>query len=261
MRKRKSFLPAAQTGTMLDPIGSHGLYRPSTNDQYVFLLWDPPNPGARTPIPLAQTWADTGPPASIGYYVFLPSIPDSDQALTELEEKLRSAEPTPPTITGFGWIQFTPGTDLVINGWVQLALNQDQHPIVAENVDITLPAAMLPFCFPKNLSVISIMDAGDLSGLAMTTPLPLPGAPALGVTIPLTGALTGAICFAAFPRSFVSGDSTIKDLTAVCLYPPNPFDHQRNRMTPTGVEYQFSVDPADNSYRISPALSSAESRP
>jgi hypothetical protein len=244
---------------MLDPIGSHGLYRPSTKDQYVFLLWDPPNSGARPPIPLIQTWSDAGPPASIGYYVFLPTIPDSNSALDELEQKIRSAQPTTPETTGFGWIKFTP-KQFEIDGWVQLSLDQQQHPIVAKNVDITLPAAMLPFCFPKNLPVISIMDAGDLSGLAMTTPLPLPGAPALGVTIPLTGDLAGAICFAAFPQSFVSGDSTIKDLTVVRLYPPNPFDHQRNRTTPTGAQYLLSVNSSGDAYHLSALASFTKSR-
>jgi hypothetical protein len=253
------FFPVNQT--VLTRIAATALFKPPTQvagGAFLFMRLNPT--GVPQQLPLDDTWATTGTPTALGYYLFLKTVPtDSDAA--NFESQLRSLlTGDAPTASSFVWLKYnpkgTPGANVKIQFTVPLSLDVEKRPRVAANVVVPLPQGMPAIAFGDGTLVLPSLDGdGFLRALVCTYPS-LPGAqnPAgSGITIPLVDAGIGCLRFdglISLPgKDGGSANGATKALVNVQRDPLDPFDFSRNFTTLTGLNYFLSHD--QNGYHIS----------
>jgi hypothetical protein len=223
----------------LTRIPSTALYTPPAGPRFVFLLWSPPQqpPAA---IALADTWADEGLPARVGWYAFVPAIPSGQDAI-ELEKHLRGRLASERGVT---WGS-SPFPLLAI---VAIGLDDANHAAVATDAPVTLPPGLPELGFQKGLWLTGLGEDGP-ARLALADPA---GEPRLGLAVELTSKLSGGVWFTAFLESQAGGDRSVKPLAAVRIDPLNPYDPERTRITPLGPRYVLVHEP-QGGYRLEEA--------
>jgi hypothetical protein len=247
--------------TVLKRIAATALFKPpaqAAGGAFLFMRLNPADVPQQ--LPLDETWATTGTPAALGYYIFLKTTPaDSDAA--SFESQLRALLPgVAPTASSFVWVKYnpnvTPGANVKVQFIVPLSLDVEKRPRVAANVVVPLPPGMPAIAFGDGTLVLPSLDGdGFLRALVCTYPS-LPGAqnPAgSGITIPLTDASVGCLRFdgmISLPRKDgVGAHGAIKSLVNVQRDPLDPFDPSRNSTIITGLNYFLSHD--QNGYHLS----------
>lgn len=206
------------------------LYKPNSSASFVFLLWEM----ALSPplLDIDETWADAGPPARKGYYVFLPSAGSAISHV--IETALRSSAPEPET-TGFAWFDPHGATTVVA-----VALDADE-PVIQSDAPVVLPEPVMPFVFAAGLQVRATRDGdGAMDGLLLTLPRRPSVQGARGITIPFVNPNAGCIHFLGVLESTVLGDSSTKTLADVVIDPLRPTDDTRTHIDPLANQYHLS---------------------
>ncbi len=219
------------TNVDLAQIGSSALYAPASGGRFVFLRWDGANPPAS--IQLAATWASSGPPAAEGWHVLV-TAPPSAAAAAAFESSLRGVL---AASRGFAWA-ITPPATFALAGQVPIGLDLAGKPIVASDSPIALPRGITQLTFSGGLALTAV-DPPDLTGISAAAPA---GNPGPGIVVALAGDAPGCVRLRGLLYSTVVGDRSRKDLAEVQLDPLAPFDPDRTKITPLGLEYELIHD-------------------
>jgi hypothetical protein len=194
----------------LTRVASTAIYTAPAPETLAFLLYDASAPPAT--IPLESTWAASGTPAAVGYYLFLTSPPTP----ATLEKQLRAALPaTAPTASGCVWA-VNDGDPITVAAVLSLTLDAKQEPIVA--ADTQLPSGDPPFGFAAG----TIVKASIGEGVLVLTHPSVAGAYGArsGVSISLTGSITRCASFTGLVSlEAPNGDSALKYIASVEVDP------------------------------------------
>jgi hypothetical protein len=217
------------TQATLARVGSTLLYQPPAPDAgfIAFLLWE----GGNAPpagIPSTDTWSAKGPPARVGWYLFL----DAATVDAAFEKALRGAL-RQPSLTSFAWVRYAAGS-LTLATTAALAAGGEGEPVLAQDVPIPLPPGV------RGLTLLGgapVFARGDVEGFEFSYP-PGPGLPPPtdgGAGVPLSGAGAGAFAL----RGLVDAgqDPLRKTLLYVQVDPLRPFDGARTYQSFTGRDY------------------------
>jgi hypothetical protein len=238
----KSHSPAANAVTLALIPGTN-LYQPvlpGPGENMLFLRWSTASPPQQ--LALEDTWAETGPPANPGYFIFLNIMPASADA-GAVEQDLRKALP-PPVHTGFVWAIYTAGETPAVSVQILLSVkrNQAQAPCVDGNTTFnTLPGAER-VGFGDASPVLTTLAGGSIIGFRVGYPPAMSAYTPRGVAValPMTGAGVGCAQFAGLVNAFsepAGGASAKKTLVAVSIDPLHPLDTSRNYRTFTGQDF------------------------
>lgn len=236
--------------TSLVRIPDTTLYKPaqlSPDEAMVFLLWDTTAPPAT--IELSDTWSDSGPPAKVGYYVFLNAIPPNASAKS-FESALR-ADLDAPAATGFVWARYDAPSKAEVQTAVVLKMNGANRPVIADNVTMQLPAGVETLGFGADAPVTA---SGSIDNFVVAYP-PLKGANSPrgpGIRIGISLGSVGCLGFSGLVNvNPPEGERVLKTMVAVQIDPIRPFDPQRTYQVFSGRNYFLEKSGA--SYEITPA--------
>jgi hypothetical protein len=244
--------------TLLKTAPATPLYQPASpgpGENMLYLRWDTGAPPQS--LTLEETWADTGPPSTAGYFVFLNAVPSLQDAAA-LEKALRSVLPAPVT-TGFVWAIFPSKSSSPVHTLLKTKLNASGNPCVDGDTPLTGLLGPIGVGFGDGSPVMAARKEGFITGFVVTYP-PVPPARlplGIGVTLPMAGGSVGCVQFQGLIDALdnsASGASATKALVSVSMDPLHPIDPthpDRNRVTYTGAEYLLTIE--GNSGRISPS--------
>jgi hypothetical protein len=203
-------------------------------------------------IPLEETWAESGTPPHVGYFLFLDAQPTDAKAF---EEEIKGSLPA-PTASAFAWV--VTGSPLSVLTLLKTKLNSLNAPCVNGDTQLNLALpGQASVGFGDGSPILAASSDGIIKGVVVTYP-PLAGAqpPSVsGVMLPLAGDYVGCVRFVGLTPApggaSAFGDSVVKALVIVSLDPLNPLDTSRNRVTFTGASFILTRDA--NGYHISRA--------
>jgi hypothetical protein len=243
-------------GVTLQRVKSTSLYQPEqpgNGENLFFLLWDASAPPAS--IPLEDTWAASGTPRSVGYFLFLNVLPAGGD-VAAFEQDIRKLLPNPIT-SAFVWVVYTPGPNSAnVKTLLKTKLNASQNPCVDGDTELVLLPGQKRIGFSDGALIFALASGGLITGFVSSYPT-LAGAQApgtLGVALPMIGGLVGCVRFGGlinFAALSADSSSARKTLVEVAIDPLHPLDIQRNFERFTGEDFILSQD--GNSYSISRA--------
>jgi hypothetical protein len=238
--------PVPQTTALYQPA------RPGRNENMFFLRWatDAPPPT----IPLEKTWAKSGTPPEVGYFLFLDAPPAGARAF---EQAMRDSLPA-PTASAFAWVVTGPPASVLTLLKTRLSQDQSNAPRVDGDTQLNLALpGQESVGFGDGSPILASSTGGLVHGFVVTYPS-LPGAQpptASGVSLPMAGDFVGCVQFAGLKDTphdaGASGDSAVKALVTVSIDPLHPLDTTRNQLTFTGASFLLTQDA--NGYHISRA--------
>jgi hypothetical protein len=239
-------------GVTLQRIASTTLYQPQSpapGEAMWFLLWSQADPPAQ--LTLEQTWAESGPPAAPGYFLFLNELPQQGNAAS-FEEKVRALLPA-TALAGFVWAVYTPKKDDVkVQTRIGLDLDSGNRPVVDADTSFVLPPGMTELGVGKGAPVTASAPGGLVDAFVVSYPPqegadpPRPG----GLTLPMTGGFVGCVRFGGLVNALNDGkgSSVLKSLVEVQVDPLRPVDPKRTFQTFTGLDYLLVAE--GNGYRL-----------
>lgn len=245
-------MSANQTGgVVLQQVQATMLFQPEQpgpGENLYFLRWDTKAPAL--PIPLEDTWAESGTPPTSGYFLFLDAPPADATSFEQALRKILSA----PTTTAFAWAVSAPTP--TVQTLFKTRLNDSNKPCVDGDTQLALLPGSKGVGFGDGSPILAADAGGFIGGFVITYP---PGAGAQapapsGVSLPLTGACVGCVQFAGLTDSFDAqpgGASALKTLVNVSIDPHRPLDTKRTYETFTGANFILTQD--GNSYFITRA--------
>ena len=248
-------------GVILQPVESTSLYQPAQpapGENMLFLLWDA---GAHpATIPLENTWAASGPPVSVGYFLFLNVLPAAG-TFAAFEQTIRklliaALEPLTALVTsGFAWVVYDLKTQTpTIQTLLKTKLDNSQHPVVDGDTELVLLRGQKRVGFSDGTPLFATAPRGSITDFVSTYPV-LAGAQTpqqTGVALPMTGGLVGCVRFAGLvnlPNLREDASSARKTLVDVAIDPLHPLDTKRNFKRFTGNNFILTQD--GNTYSIS----------
>jgi hypothetical protein len=248
--------PHSKTGAAeLVRIPATSLYRRSQatpGEAMIFLRWSV----VASPDTLAihLTWANSGPPAEPGYYVFLNEVPP-DATAPAFEEALRGLL-VKPAATGFVWALYLAPAKASMQTAIQMSLGAANQPMVADSVTMQLPPGVRTLGFRAQTPVASMGTAPSIDGFVFTYP-PLPGSDpptGAGISLGIDKGTIGCLRFDALVnvRPVKEGATeALKALVQVQIDPIRPFDPQRTYQRFSGSSYFLRV--TGDGHHLSPA--------
>jgi hypothetical protein len=220
--------------------------QPGRNENLFFLRWATDAPPAT--IPLEKTWAESGTPPDVGYFLFLDAPPAGAQAF---EQVMRGSLPA-PTASAFAWVVTGPPVSVLT--LLKTRLSQSGAPCVDGDTQLNLSLpGQESVGFGDGSPILASYSGGLIDGFVVTYP-PLAGAhppTASGVSLPMTGDFVGCVRFAGLKGAGGGAGGVVKALFNVSIDPLNQLDTTRNEETFTGASYILTRDA--NGYHISRA--------
>jgi hypothetical protein len=242
----------------LKQVPATSLYKatsPGPGENMLFLRWATDKPPGL--IPLEETWAESGLPATSGYFLFLDAMPTDAKAF---EQAMRKSLP-PPTTSAFAWVAGTaaasgPTSPSLPDTVLKTKLDGSDRPVVDGDTQLGLLPGSEGVGFGDGAPILATGADGLIDGFVVTYPPPTgaQGPSPAGVALPMTGPCVGCVQFSGLtdsPGVPQSGDSARKSLVSVSIDPHHPFDQTRTYRRFTGAEYVLTQN--GNSYSISPA--------
>ena len=239
-------------GVKLTRISNTCLYLASGGAALVFLRWSTQTPPQS--LDLEDVWANSGPPPTLGYLVFLKTVPIVDPPA--LEQDLRELLPAPDD-TGFVWAVYTPGGNppTVVQTLLATTPNAGDLPCVDGNTELATLPGQPRVGFSDQSPIIAAYNAGCIASFGITYP-PVSGSEpprGPGATLPMTGGYIGCVTFSGLvdklgapqPKS----STALKTRVLVSIDPLHPLDTSRNRQTFTAENYYLTDD--GGVYRLS----------
>jgi hypothetical protein len=234
-------------GVKLTRISNTCLYLVSGGAALVFLRWS--TQAAPPSLALEDVWANSGPPPTLGYLVFLKTVPVVDPP--GFEQDLRDLLPAPDD-NGFVWAANSPTQ---VQTLLSIAPNVEDVPCVDGDTELATLPGRPRVGFSDRSPVIAEYREGCLVSFGITYP-PMAGAEpprGLGVTLPMTGNYVGCVTFSGLVDKLgaTPPDSTtaVKTRVLVSIDPLHPLDTTRNRQTFTDQDYYLTED--GGVYRLS----------
>jgi hypothetical protein len=244
------------SGVVLQQVASTALYQPQQTEpgeNLLFLRWEANKPPAL--IPLEDTWAESGTPPIVGYFLFLNVLPAVSDA-PAFEQQMRKTLPNPGA-SAFAWVTYAPQSKKTnVQTLLKTKLNTSKNPCIDGDTQLVLLPGQQSVGFSDGALVFAIYEDGFVSGFVVTYP-PLSGANTpgkLAVSLPMNGNLVGCVAFEGLTNAIgaPSGNvSALKTLVRVAIDPLHPLDPKRNYQQFTGEDFTLTQD--GNTYFISRA--------
>lgn len=224
--------------------------QPGRSENLFFLRWATDAPPAT--LPLEKTWAESGTPPDVGYFLFLDAPPAGASAF---EQSMRDTLPA-PTASAFAWVVTGPPASVLTLLKTRLSPNQTGAPCVDGDTQLKLALpGQESVGFGGGSPILASYSGGLIDGFVVAYP-PLAGAhppAASGVSLPMAGDFVGCVQFAGLKGAAAGagGVGAVKALVGVSIDPLNPLDTTRNKVTFTGASFILTQD--TNGYHISRA--------
>lgn len=226
---------------LLKPVADK-LYQPQSpgDGEHLLFLYTGAAPVSST-LFLDQTWADSGPPQYVGYYLFVDQLPLD---FATFEKEVQAMLPDTAVTTEIAWVRVGKPASLFCHATTRL--NGDV-PVIDNNVIVTLPPGQLALGFADNSVVRLNADGqGNMTGLSITYPhqaaqgIEPASFPPDGIGISLSmmqaSGAVGCLSFSAMLAVSDDEDNALKALFNVLIDPLEPFG-PRNRRTQTGESF------------------------
>jgi hypothetical protein len=267
MKHRNDTFTAAPAFTFTKVTGSAAFYQPDPRgkDNRMFFLRRDAAGAAKT-MSSQDIWADTGPPASPGWAVFLNTLPAEAQLRdleTELRKLLAGAPPAAPSpTTAFLWAtlsQEKAKSTLAISTLLRTRLDPENYPVVDGDTPLSTQPGILSLVFPDGARLRARRDEhGTLTAVISTFSPSMSSFPAagLGITLPLGGdpdpQRVGCVMFQALVDAQRNPKSpgVSKSLVNISLDPLQPLGRERNFQALAGRS--FILAGTDGNYTLAP---------
>jgi hypothetical protein len=240
------------SGVVLQQVQTTTLYQPAPpapGENLYFLRWETDQPPQQ--IPLEATWAESGPPPTSGYFLFLDAPPPNAPSF---EQAIRKHLPA-PTASAFAWAVTSTAA---VQTLLKTKLDDSGRPCVDGDTQLSLLPGSQGVGFSDGSPVLAAEEGGYIVGFVVTYP-PLTGAQSpspSGVSLPMTGDFVGCVQFAGLTDALGGpgggGESALKTLVNVSIDPHRPLDPERTYTIFTGENFILTQEDG-GSYSIARA--------